>query len=1155
MELNELLSLFDQHPGVLRLRECLSAHRPHVRMEGLRGSAPAVALGAVGQSAGEVFLVVADDEEEAAYFYNDLRQLLGERDVLFLPSSYRRAVKYGHRDTASEILRTDVLSRLSAEGAAVSEQALFIVTFPTALAERVPPRRSLTERSITLKMGETHDVIELTRRLEELGFKRKDYVYEPGEYALRGSILDIFSFSSEYPYRIDFFGDEVESVNSFEVQTQLSRAVVAEAVIVPNVEVEEKGELLVPFTDYLPERRIVVAHDLRFVCDRVQQIFDEGFAEQALAEQAATSEMELSEVYARFAASRLLVSGKELQAQLEGTIFWQWVRGSGTKSTTGNEKVPTVVFHTQPQPLFHKNFEQVLDAFVENLANGQRTFVLADSEKQQERLRDILAELMQTTGKRAEGALFTPVHLTLHEGFSDTTIGAAFYTDHQIFDRFHKYNLRSDHARNAKMSLTLKEIRQFEPGDYVVHVDHGVGQFVGLMRIPGGDGAMQEVIKIKYQNNDAIFVSIHALHKVSKYKGKEGAPPRLSHLGTGAWERLKDRTKKKLKDIARDLILLYSRRRAESGFAFSPDSFLQHELEASFAYEDTPDQLRVTRQVKADMEQPRPMDRLVCGDVGFGKTEIAVRAAFKAATDGKQVAVMVPTTVLALQHYKTFAKRLKDFPVRVDYLSRARTATQTKALLKDLAEGNIDILVGTHKLIGKTVKFKDLGLLIIDEEQKFGVSVKERLRQMKVNVDTLTMSATPIPRTLQFSLMGARDLSVINTPPPNRHPIRTEIHTFGHEIIADAINFELSRNGQVYVVTHRISQLTHIEHLIRKHVPDARVVVGHGQMEPAKLEKVILDFVNHEFDVLLSTTIIENGIDVPNANTILIDNAQHFGLSDLHQMRGRVGRGSQKAFCYLMAPPLSALPDDSRRRLQAIESFSDLGSGIHIAMQDLDIRGAGNLLGAEQSGFVADLGYETYQKILTEAVSELKNDEFADLFAEELTRQSAESLGGDFAAECNVECDLHAYLPETYVPGASERMLLYRELDGLESDDELEAYRRRLLDRFGPLPAEAEELLRIGPLRRFGRRCGAERLVLKARAMTLFFVANAQSPFYQSEVFSRILAFATSPANMRRCELGEKKGKRYIRIKNVASVDAAVAVLRHFSPENAAILP
>ena len=1150
MELNELLSLFDHHPGVLRLREQLSARRPRVRLEGLRGSSAAVVLGAAAQTSSDFFLVVGDDEEEAAYFYNDLRQLLGEHTVLFLPSSYRRAVKYGHRDTAGEILRTDVLSRLS--GRAAGDEAgepLFVVTFPAALAERVAPRVSLSARSLSLKVGESHDVIELTHRLEELGFRRKDYVYEPGEYALRGSILDIFSYASEYPYRIDFFGDEVESVHSFEVQTQLSRSVVEGAQIVPNVEGDASSEQLVPITDYFSQEPVVVAHDLQFVCDRVQQIFDEGFADQALAEQAATSEMELSEVYARFAASRLLVNGKELQSQLARGMYWQWSRATDQTKAAGGEIVPTVVFHTQPQPLFHKQFEQVLAAFRSLIADGQRIYVLADSEKQQERLRDILGELSQAEGGAPGASLFTPVHLTLHEGFADAEVAAAFYTDHQIFDRFHKYNLRSDHARNAKMSLTLKEIRQFEPGDYVVHVDHGVGQFVGLMRIPGSDGAMQEVIKIKYQNNDAIFVSIHALHKVSKYKGKEGTPPRLSHLGTGAWERLKERTKKKLKDIARDLILLYSRRRAEKGFAFSPDSFLQQELEASFAYEDTPDQLRVTRQVKADMEQPRPMDRLVCGDVGFGKTEIAVRAAFKAATDGKQVAVMVPTTVLALQHYKTFAKRLKDFPVRVDYLSRARTTAQTKALLKDLADGQIDILVGTHKLIGKTVKFKDLGLLIIDEEQKFGVSVKERLRQLKVNVDTLTMSATPIPRTLQFSLMGARDLSVINTPPPNRHPIRTEIHTFGHEIIADAINFELSRNGQVYIVTHRIAQLTHIEHLIHKYVPDARVVVGHGQMEPAKLEKVILDFVNHEYDVLLSTTIIENGIDVPNANTILIDNAQHFGLSDLHQMRGRVGRGSQKAFCYLMAPPLSALPDDSRRRLQAIENFSDLGSGIHIAMQDLDIRGAGNLLGAEQSGFVADLGYETYQKILTEAVSELKNDEFADLFAEELTRQSDEAAGGEFAAECNVECDLHAYLPEMYVPGASERMLLYRELDGLESDEELEGFRRRLLDRFGPLPAEAEELLRIGPLRRLGRRCGAERLVLKSRAMTLFFVANAQSPFYQSGIFSRILAFATSPANMRRCELGEKKGKRYIRIKNVGSVDAAVAILGHFVKE------
>ena len=763
---------------------------------------------------------------------------------------------------------------------------------------------------------------------------------------------------------------------------------------------------------------------------------------------------------------------------------------------------------------------------------------------------------METSQEAAQTApLFTSVHLTLHEGFVDEQAQVALFTDHQIFDRFHKYNLRSDHARNAKIALTLKELMQFEPGDYVVHVDHGVGRFAGLVRMPGADGELQEVIKITYQNNDAIFVSIHALHKVSKYKGREGEPPRLSHLGTGAWERIKSKTKEKLKDIARDLIVLYSRRREEKGFAYTPDTFLQQELEASFAYEDTPDQLKVTQQVKADMERDRPMDRLVCGDVGFGKTEIAVRAAFKAACDNKQVAVMVPTTVLALQHYKTFAKRLKDFPVRVDYLSRARTTAQTKEILKDLAAGNIHIIIGTHKLIGKSVKFKDLGLLIIDEEQKFGVSVKEKLRQLKVNVDTLTMSATPIPRTLQFSLMGARDLSVINTPPPNRLPIQTEIHSFGHEIIADAINFELSRNGQVYIVTHRISSLTNIESLIRKHVPDARVVVGHGQMEPKRLEEIILDFVNHEYDVLLSTTIIENGIDVPNANTILIDNAHHFGLSDLHQMRGRVGRGNRKAFCYLLAPPLSLLPDDSRRRLQAIENFSDLGSGIHIAMQDLDIRGAGNLLGAEQSGFIADLGYETYQKILAEAVAELKNEEFADLFAEELERQTNALDGDAFVAECNVECDLRAYLPETYVPGASERMLLYRELDGFNTDEEIEDFRRRLIDRFGALPPEAEELLRVLPLRRLGRRCGAERLVLKGGKMTLYFVANAQSPFYQSGAFSRVLSFATSPANLRRCELGEQKGKRFMRIKSVPSVADAVSLLAHLVEHQDAASP
>ena len=1149
MTLPELLPLFAHHPGVRALLHCLREGQTPVLREGLRGSAPALMLGAAAHECPSPYLFVLNDEEEAGYFYHDLRQLLGDECVLFFPSSYRRAVKYGQRDAAQEILRTDVLSRLSRWESTPTEEhpmPLCVVTFPTALAERVASRKELTDHSLTLHTGEEYDIIALTRRLEEVGFRRRDYVYEPGEYALRGSILDVFSFSSELPFRIDFFGDEVETIRTFEVQSQLSKQLCVEAHIVPHVEEQSSAAELVPFTDFLPPATRLVVRNFGFLTAAVQKVYDEGFARQAVAEMEASSEMEAAELEARFSAAAQLVSGSRLERELAPLQRFELTASPSVMA----DEAARVVFHTQAQPLFHKNFNLVVDTLRRNLRAGIHTYVLADSEKQNERLREIINDLqhadVETSQEAAQTApLFTSVHLTLHEGFVDEQAQIALFTDHQIFDRFHKYNLRSDHARNAKIALTLKELMQFEPGDYVVHVDHGVGRFAGLVRMPGADGELQEVIKITYQNNDAIFVSIHALHKVSKYKGREGEPPRLSHLGTGAWERIKSKTKEKLKDIARDLIVLYSRRREEKGFAYTPDTFLQQELEASFAYEDTPDQLKVTQQVKADMERDRPMDRLVCGDVGFGKTEIAVRAAFKAACDNKQVAVMVPTTVLALQHYKTFAKRLKDFPVRVDYLSRARTTAQTKEILKDLAAGNIHIIIGTHKLIGKSVKFKDLGLLIIDEEQKFGVSVKEKLRQLKVNVDTLTMSATPIPRTLQFSLMGARDLSVINTPPPNRLPIQTEIHSFGHEIIADAINFELSRNGQVYIVTHRISSLTNIESLIRKHVPDARVVVGHGQMEPKRLEEIILDFVNHEYDVLLSTTIIENGIDVPNANTILIDNAHHFGLSDLHQMRGRVGRGNRKAFCYLLAPPLSLLPDDSRRRLQAIENFSDLGSGIHIAMQDLDIRGAGNLLGAEQSGFIADLGYETYQKILAEAVAELKNEEFADLFAEELERQTNALDGDAFVAECNVECDLRAYLPETYVPGASERMLLYRELDGFNTDEEIEDFRRRLIDRFGALPPEAEELLRVLPLRRLGRRCGAERLVLKGGKMTLYFVANAQSPFYQSGAFSRVLAFATSPANLRRCELGEQKGKRFMRIKSVPSVADAVSLLAH----------
>lgn len=1131
MYLSELLPLFAKHPQVAALARMLTDGQPSlIHADGLKGSAAPVALASLtarGKAVGRTFLIILTDEEEAGYFYHDLTQLLGDTQVMFYPSAYRRAVKYAQRDAANEILRTEVLDRLAARQTAPKDEPLFVVTFPAALSERVAPFQTVSDSTLLIEKGGTYDLTQLSHRFLELGFHHKDYVYEPGEFAVRGSILDVYSYASEYPFRIDFFGDEVDSIRTFEVQTQLSKEQKQEVSIVPDVGTGEEGEL-VAFTDYVAPDTVLVVKDLSLVHDDIDQIYAEGFARQAQLEREATSEMEADEQLQRLRKESLLITGETF---LRGVASLQRLN-IGTQPLG----TPSAVLHfnTHLQPLFHKKFDLLQSTLLQNMADGYAIYILADSPKQTERLANIFGEMHG-------GVRFQAVERTLHEGFTDEDLHICCLTDHQIFDRFHKYNLKSDHARDAKMALSLKELMQFEPGDYIVHMDHGVGRFAGLVRMPASDGEMQEMIKLTYKNDDAVYVSIHSLHKVSKYKGKEGEPPRISALGTGAWEKLKERTKKKIKDIARDLIRLYSQRKEEKGFAFSADSFMQHELEAGFAYEDTPDQLRVTQEVKADMESAKPMDRLVCGDVGFGKTEIAVRAALKAACDDKQVAVLVPTTVLALQHYKTFASRLKDFPVRVDYLSRARSTAQTKAVLKDLAEGKINILVGTHKLIGKSVKWHDLGLLIIDEEQKFGVAVKEKLRQLKVNVDTLTMSATPIPRTLQFSLMGARDFSVIQTPPPNRRPIQTEIHTFSHEVIADAVNFEMSRNGQVYIVTHRVASLQNLADLVHKYVPDARIAIGHGQLPPDQLEKIVTGFVNYDYDVLISTTIVENGIDVPNANTIIIDAAHHFGLSDLHQMRGRVGRGSRKAFCYLLAPPLSLLPDESRRRLQAIENFSDLGSGIHIAMQDLDIRGAGNLLGAEQSGFIADLGYETYQKILAEAVTELKNDEFADLYAEELQRTG--HLSGElFVDDCTVECDLHAYFPETYVPGATERMMLYRELDSLSTDEQIAAFRQRLEDRFGPVPIEGEELLRIVPLRVLGRKAGAERLTLKNRRMTLSFVSNPDSAFYRSDTFGRIIEFATN--SYQRCRLDESKGHRRMIVNDVTSVEAALKVLQ-----------
>lgn len=1076
-----------------------------IKVGGLMGSSAPMVFAALADVK-RCMLFVLSDQDEAGYFYHDLVQLKGEDKVLFFPSSYKRAIKYNQKDGANEILRTEVLTR-------VNQQSLdYIVTYPDAIAEKVVSKKDLSDRMLTLRTGDVYDVNVLEKKLFELGFQRTDYVYEPGQFAVRGSIVDVYSYSSENPYRIDFFGDDVDSIRTFDVQSQLSQEKVDEMTIVPEIALTDTD--YISFLEFLPKDSIIVTRDLAFVCDKVAQIYDEGFATQALYEETEND------------------TRKE-HVMVEGEVF---LRQMNNFKLVELRKEGDVQFDTSAQPHFHKNFELVSQEFHRLMDDGYKIAIFADSEKQIKRLQDIFEEMADNEPEYAK-IKFTPVNQTIHEGFIDHINKRCFFTDHQIFDRFHKYNLKSDKARKGKVALTLKEIQQFELGDYVVHIDHGVGKFGGLVRVPE-NGVMQEKIKITYQDGGTIFVSIHALHKVSKYKGKDGEPPRVNKLGSGAWEKMKERVKTKVKDIARDLIRLYAQRRKEKGFAYSKDSYLQHELEASFVYEDTPDQYKATQDVKADMEKDRPMDRLVCGDVGFGKTEVAIRAAFKAATDSKQVAVLVPTTVLAYQHYKTFCGRLKDFPVRVEYLSRARTAKETRQITEDLKSGKIDIVIGTHKLISKSIQFKDLGLLIIDEEQKFGVAVKEKLRQLKVNVDTLTMTATPIPRTLQFSLMGARDLSCIQTPPPNRYPIQTEIHTFSPEVIAEAIGFEMSRNGQVFIVNNKISNLSKIESIIHEYVPDARVCVGHGQMNPQELEKIILDFMNYDYDVMLSTTIVENGIDVPNANTIIINAADRYGLSDLHQMRGRVGRGNRKAFCYLLAPPLAALPDDSRRRLQAIENFSDLGSGIHIAMQDLDIRGAGNMLGAEQSGFIADLGYETYQKVLNEAVTELRETEFADLYAEQQKDDEGKIAGDRFVEESNVESDLQAFLPEEYVPVSGERMSLYRELDSFTEQRQLDSFRKNLIDRFGAIPQVGEELLRVMPIKWAAKRLGIEKIVLKKGNMILNLTDNPH--YYQSTSFEKVLHYASW--HPRNCKFRQEIHNSIL-IKDVKSFESALQIM------------
>lgn len=1098
------------------LSAALKSHRSAAGQ--LPGSSAAVMLAAMKPRAVPP-IVVCSDADAAGYMYHDLTRLLGEEAVAFMPSGYRRALKYGQADAPARIVRTETLNALGNPAGGLR----FVVTYPEALAERVATRKQLQEHTLDIQVDTRLNLTETEKWLLDNGFNRVDYVYEPGQFAVRGSILDIFGYSAELPVRVDLFGDDVDSIRTFDIETQLSIDKLRHVSVTADVNsLDSAGSMNQSLLDFVPDRTLLVIQSGTDTPARVKAVAQAGYDANAAIAQEGSDAGDADAVAD-------IVNPEAFAARWEALKHLTIHPGA----------VPTGVkayvdFGCSPQGIYHKNFELMSSEFRELLEQGYKLFILSDSQKQIDRLRAIFRD-------RGDNIDFTAVISTLHAGFTDHETHICVFTDHQIFDRFHKYTLRSDRARSGKLALSLKELGSIETGDYIVHIDHGVGRFGGLLRT-NVNGHTQEMIKLVYQNDDIVFVSIHALHKLSKYRGKEGEAPKINKLGSGAWNKIKERTKSKLKDIARDLIRLYAARKDQKGFAYSPDSYMQHELEASFIYEDTPDQLTATRAVKADMESDRPMDRLICGDVGFGKTEIAVRAAFKAATDGKQTAVLVPTTVLAYQHFNTFRERLKDFPVRVEYLSRARTAKQTKEILADLEAGKIDIIIGTHKLISKTVKFHDLGLLVVDEEQKFGVAVKERLKQLKTNVDTLTMSATPIPRTLQFSLMGARDLSSLNTPPANRYPIVTNVTTLDDQVLAEAVNFELSRNGQVFIINNRIEGLYQLENMVKRLVPDARTIVAHGQMPPEQLEKAIVDFANHDYDVLLATTIVESGIDMPNVNTIIVNNAHNFGLSELHQLRGRVGRSNRKAFAYLMVPPDAVMTPVARRRLQAIESFSDLGSGIHIAMQDLDIRGAGNLLGAEQSGFIADLGYETYQKILREAVMELNTQEFAGTLTAQGTAGNPENGETEYVADTVIESDMEVLLPATYVPQEAERINLYRELDSIERDDDLAAFENRLVDRFGPIPEVTRQLLMVPRLRRLARRLGIEKVNLRGGLMYLYFVDDSNKAYYQSAMFGRLLHYLN--LNPRRVKIREQNGRRSFVVSSVDSMTAAYDVLQ-----------
>ncbi|WP_371417479.1 transcription-repair coupling factor [Flavobacterium lindanitolerans] len=1096
------------------MSESLAVRENKIQLKGLIGSSLSFVVASLFEKSELPYLLILQDKEEAAYYLNDLEQLVGEEDVLFYPGSYRRPYQIEETDNASVLLRAEVLNRINSR-----KKPAVIVTYPEALFEKVVTRKELDKNTLKVAVGDQISIDFINEVLFEYEFKRVDFITEPGEFSVRGGILDVFSFSNENPFRIEFFGNEVDSIRTFDVETQLSIEKQKKITIIPNVENKFFQENRESFLNYINEKTVLFIQNTELLFSKLDQLYGKA-----------------KEIFGAMQSTVNHIAPEELFLNQEAFI-------KKALDFTIAEISPRAIFKTQktfefhilPQPSFNKQFDLLLNNLNDNHFNGYKNFIFCSNEQQTKRFHDIFESLDEANSENIRKQYHTIV-FPLYQGFIDEENQIACYTDHQIFERYHKFSIKNGYSK--KQTITLKELNTLSVGDYVTHIDHGIGKFGGLQKIQV-EGKTQEAIKLVYADNDIVYVSIHSLHKISKFNGKDGTPPKIYKLGSNAWKVLKQKTKARVKHIAFNLIQLYAKRRLEKGFQFAPDSYLQAELESSFIYEDTPDQVKATQEVKADMENERPMDRLVCGDVGFGKTEVAIRAAFKAVDNGKQVAVLVPTTILAFQHYKTFSERLKDMPVSVGYLNRFRTAKQKTETLKQLAEGKLDIIIGTHQLVNKNVVFKDLGLLIVDEEQKFGVNVKDKLKTIGTNIDTLTLTATPIPRTLQFSLMAARDLSVITTPPPNRYPIETQVVRFGEELIRDAISYEIQRNGQVFFINNRIENIKEIAGMIQRLVPGARVGVGHGQMDGKKLEELMLAFMNGEFDVLVATTIIESGLDVPNANTIFINNANNFGLSDLHQMRGRVGRSNKKAFCYFITPPYSSMTDDARKRIQALEQFSELGSGFNIAMKDLEIRGAGDLLGGEQSGFINEIGFETYQKIMNEAIEELKENEFKDLYEEDKGTEK------EYVKEIQIDSDFELLFPDEYINNVSERLNLYNELSNVKNEEELLAYERKLIDRFGTLPKQAVALLNSIRIKWIATRLGIEKLVLKQGKMVAYFVSDQQSEYYTSNQFHKVLQFVQRNGNL--CKMKEKETKNGLRLlltfENVKSVRKALELM------------